>query len=151
MALAASRIDRAADRGIRPGTRQAYNSFMITTPEQRDVIVERLAEIKADPKTNPETPKPQQVLEGEKLDQETTDLLRQLAEPPGADSPDNRNRLACPKCKSTELDFKGLRNNAESSGMPTTDPDAKVVSGTYSWQCKMCKHPFVVTIPNPNE
>jgi len=55
----------------------------------------------------------------------------------------DRNHLACPKCKSTELDFQGLRNNIEGS---TQDP--KVISATYSWQCTKCKHDFEVTIPN---
>jgi hypothetical protein len=65
----------------------AYNWSMQVTQKERDVIVERLAEIKADPNPNPEKPKPEQAREGEKLDQETTDLLRKLAEPPGPVSP----------------------------------------------------------------
>jgi hypothetical protein len=57
-------------------TRQAYNWAMKTTPEQRDVIVERLAEIKADPNANPRKP----TSEGAKLDSETTQLLCELAD-----------------------------------------------------------------------
>jgi hypothetical protein len=49
---------------------------MNTTPKERDVIVERLAEIKADPNASPEKPTPA----GEKLDSETTQLLCELAD-----------------------------------------------------------------------
>jgi hypothetical protein len=47
---------------------------------KRDFIVERLAEIKADPNANLEKPSPEQSAEGEKLDSETTKLLRKLAD-----------------------------------------------------------------------
>ena len=53
---------------------------MRVTPKERDVIVERLAEIKADPNANPEKPSPDKTSEGEKLDRETTELLRELAD-----------------------------------------------------------------------
>ena len=53
---------------------------MRVTPKERDVIVERLAEIKADPNANPEKPSPERASEGEKLDRETTKLLRKLAD-----------------------------------------------------------------------
>jgi hypothetical protein len=53
---------------------------MPTNPQEREVIVGRLAEIKADPNANPETPSAEQVSEGEKRDRETTKLLRKLAD-----------------------------------------------------------------------
>jgi hypothetical protein len=53
---------------------------MQVTPKERDVIVERLAEIKADPNANPEKPSLEQASEGEKLDRETTKLLRKLTD-----------------------------------------------------------------------
>ena len=53
---------------------------MTTTPKERDIIVERLAEIKADPNASPEKPSPEQTCEGEKLDGETTKLLCKLAD-----------------------------------------------------------------------
>jgi hypothetical protein len=65
---------------LRSRTRQAYNWFMRVTPKERDVIVERLAEIKADPNANLEKPSLEQASEGEKLDRETTRLLRKLTD-----------------------------------------------------------------------
>jgi len=64
--------------------------------------------------------------------------------------PENdRNLLACPKCKSTDLDFKGLRNNMRAEGEEAgAEPDIEVVSGTYSWKCKKCKHDFEITLRN---
>jgi hypothetical protein len=53
---------------------------MDVTPKERDIIVERLAEIKVDPNANPEKPSPEQASEGEKLDRETTKLLRKLTD-----------------------------------------------------------------------
>jgi hypothetical protein len=53
---------------------------MPVTPENRDAIVDRLAEIKADPNANPEQPTPEQASEREKLDKETTRLLRKLTD-----------------------------------------------------------------------
>jgi hypothetical protein len=53
---------------------------MQNKPKKREVIVERLAEIKADPNANADTPNPAQTREGEKLDRETTKLLRKLAD-----------------------------------------------------------------------
>jgi ribosomal protein L37AE/L43A len=52
----------------------------------------------------------------------------------------DRNHVACPKCKSTDLDFKGLRNNMRAEGEERgAEPDVEVVSATYSWKCKKCK------------
>jgi len=64
--------------------------------------------------------------------------------------PENdRNKLACPKCKSTDLDFMGLRNNMRAKGeVSGAEPDFEVVSGTYGWKCKKCKYEFGVTIRN---
>jgi hypothetical protein len=59
---------------------------MPVTPEERAAIAERLAQIKAEPKAA-EKPKPEQAGEAEKLNQETTDLIRKLAEPGAADLP----------------------------------------------------------------
>ena len=54
---------------------------MTTTPEDRDIIVERLAEIKAEhPSANPEELSPEQVSDVENLDNETTTLLHSLAD-----------------------------------------------------------------------
>jgi hypothetical protein len=53
---------------------------MQVTPKERDVIVERLAEIKADPNAKPEKPSLEEASEGEKLDRETTKLLRKLTD-----------------------------------------------------------------------
>ena len=53
---------------------------MQVTPKERDVIVERLAEIKADPNANLEKPSTEQASEGEKLNRETTKLLRMLTD-----------------------------------------------------------------------
>ncbi len=53
---------------------------MEANPKERDGIVERLAEIKADPNANPEKPSAVQAAEGEKLDRETTKLLRKLSD-----------------------------------------------------------------------
>jgi hypothetical protein len=53
---------------------------MPTNPQEREVIAGRLAEIKADPNANPEKPSAEQVSEGEKLDRETTQILRKLAD-----------------------------------------------------------------------
>ena len=53
---------------------------MKVTPKERDVIVERLAEIKADPNADPKKPSLDQASEGEKLDRETTKLLRKLTD-----------------------------------------------------------------------
>jgi hypothetical protein len=53
---------------------------MPTTPQEREVIAERLAEIKAGSNANPEKPSLEQASEGEKLDRETTKLLRKLTD-----------------------------------------------------------------------
>jgi rubredoxin len=61
----------------------------------------------------------------------------------------DRNQLACPNCKATDLDFKGLRNNMRAVGEEAgAEPDVEVVSETFSWKCKKCKHEFEITIPN---
>jgi hypothetical protein len=61
----------------------------------------------------------------------------------------DRNCLACPKCKSTDLDLKGLRNNMRAEGAEGgAEPDIEVLSATYSWQCKKCKYDFEITIRN---
>lgn len=49
----------------------------------------------------------------------------------------DRNHLACPKCKSTGRDFKR-----------TSQHDVEVVSAAYSWKCKKCRHEFEITIRN---
>jgi hypothetical protein len=62
--------------------------------------------------------------------------------------PENdRNHLACPKCKSTDLDFQGLSNNMRADEPGKPEGSGGVSSGTYSWKCKKCKHEFGVTIP----
>jgi hypothetical protein len=53
---------------------------MPTNPQEREVIAGRLADIKADPNANPDNPSAEQVSEREKLDRETTTLLRKLAD-----------------------------------------------------------------------
>jgi len=53
---------------------------MTTTPQERGVIVDRLAEIKGDPNSNPAESSPEQTSAGEKLDSEITRLLRKLAD-----------------------------------------------------------------------
>jgi hypothetical protein len=63
------------------------------------------------------------------------------------DQENDRNHLACPKCKSIDLDFKGLRNNSRAEGAAASQ-DQEAVSTTFSWKCKTCKHNFEVTIPN---
>ena len=60
----------------------------------------------------------------------------------------DRNHLACPKCKSTDLNFPGLRNNMRAVPEGVGEDDAEVASGAFSWKCKACKHEFVITIPN---
>ena len=67
----------------------------------------------------------------------------------GSEQENDRSHLACPKCNSTDLDFKGLRNNMRAEGEEGgAEPDVEVVSATYSWKCKKCKHDFEVTIRN---
>lgn len=45
---------------------------------------------------------------------------------------DDRNHLACPKCKSTDLDFKRLCNNMRAPGEEGgAEPDTDVVSETF--------------------
>jgi hypothetical protein len=53
---------------------------MEATPKERDVIVERLAAIHADPNEHPAKPGQAQAPAGEKIDRETTKLLRKLAD-----------------------------------------------------------------------
>jgi hypothetical protein len=60
-----------------------------------------------------------------------------------SDQEDDRNHLACPKCKSTNLGFEGLRNN-----MVDTGREERVVSGSFRWKFKKCGHEFEITIPN---
>jgi hypothetical protein len=55
----------------------------------------------------------------------------------------DKNHPACPKCKSTDLAFKGLHNKMEGA-----EPHVKAISATYSWKCQKCKHEFEITIPN---
>ena len=63
-----------------------------------------------------------------------------------SDPENDRNHLACPKCKSTELDFQGLHNNIRTAGaQPGTEPGSEVVSGSYKWTCRVCEHEFEVT------
>jgi hypothetical protein len=78
--MPAGRVGQAAEWGIYPGTRKGYSLSMPTTSKERDVIVERLADINADPNSNPGNPSPEQTSEGAKLDKETTKLLRKLAD-----------------------------------------------------------------------
>jgi rubredoxin len=59
----------------------------------------------------------------------------------------DRNRLACPKCKSTDLDFIGLRNDMR-VGVVDESGEEEVVSGTFRWKCKVCKHDFEITLPS---
>ena len=51
------------------------------------------------------------------------------------------NHLACPKCKSTDLAFTGLKDN-----MRAQEEGGESVSGTYSWKCKKCNHDFEITV-----
>ena len=53
---------------------------MRVTPEERDSIVDRLAEIKADLNAKSEPPCPEATSDEEKLDRETTKLLCELAD-----------------------------------------------------------------------
>ena len=59
--------------------------FMEQPQEKRDDIVERLAEINADPNAHSEKPDEAQASQAEQLDRETTKLLKELAE----NDPDN--------------------------------------------------------------
>lgn len=70
--------------------------------------------------------------------------MTRMNEPDG-----DRNHLACPECKSTDLNFLGLHNNMRATGEKRgCSAEVEVVSGSYKWRCTSCDHEFVVTLPN---
>jgi Zn finger protein HypA/HybF involved in hydrogenase expression len=125
------------------------------TPEQRDAMMRRLTAIaveldvidRAANVAGTAVPLKYEQLHRERHELETK--LWNRIEVTRSEQEDDRNHLACPKCKSTDLDFKGLRNNMRADGAEGgAEPDVEVVSATYSWECKKCKHDFKITIRN---
>lgn len=125
------------------------------TPKQREAMMRRLEEIaveldviaRAADAAGIAIPPRYGQLHHERCELETK--LWNRIEDTRSDQENDRNLLACPKCKSTDLDFMGLRNNMRVEGEEGgAEPDVEVVSATYSWKCTKCKHEFEITIRN---
>lgn len=125
------------------------------TPKQRETMMRRLAEIaveldvidRAADAAGIAVPPRYEQLHRERYELETK--LWNRIEVTRSEQENDRNRLACPQCKSTDLDFTGLRNNMRAEGEEGgAEPDVEVVSTTYSWKCTKCKHEFEITIRN---
>ena len=125
------------------------------TPKQRDEMMQRLTEIaveldvidRAADAAGIAVPARYEQLHRERHELETK--LWNRIEFTRNEQENDRNLLACPKCKSTDLAFKKCRNNMRAEGEEGgAEPDVEVVSVTYFWKCEKCTHEFEITIRN---